>query len=258
VKELSTKLEDAGKVVRLWDDVFAEYFDDESTEEWHELLGELRDDIVKLRNRVMHHRLFRVGDYLRLREFHERFIRLLDRAETPEEEELKEKAEELKKSTRLAWSLDEFGEEMDVLAGMSEAVKTHLAGSLGQELRESERRRQEQLEKMIRAAPLSEATEMAGFARLDDEVQRTVRESRKQLEALRQNPLEGVYGTLEEMTENLVNLQDIVDPTDDLKEALEVFEKQQEAMRRGIMNAFAADRIKGKDGDGAEEEDSSE
>lgn len=67
IEKLKDGLANKSKTISIWEDVFSNYFDDKET--WYELKEKIKDRVIPIRNKVMHHRLLRVYEVNQLEEY---------------------------------------------------------------------------------------------------------------------------------------------------------------------------------------------
>lgn len=76
---LKRQLEDKTEKVSLWDDVFSKYFPDR--EKWHVLGEKIREKVIPVRNKVMHHRHVRLYELHNLYEIRNEVLSTIDNAQ---------------------------------------------------------------------------------------------------------------------------------------------------------------------------------
>jgi hypothetical protein len=89
VEDIQNEIEKRRKIISFWDDVFSNYFDDK--EAWAELKKNIEEQVIPIRNKVMHHRLIRRHELRELKKHSDEVNRVIDLAKTElSDEELKE------------------------------------------------------------------------------------------------------------------------------------------------------------------------
>lgn len=78
IEHLKIELANKSKTISIWEDVFANYFDD--IEAWNGLREKIKNRIIPIRNKVMHHRLLRLYEVKELEDFYSRLVKVLKNA----------------------------------------------------------------------------------------------------------------------------------------------------------------------------------
>jgi len=74
-KEFKNELNERRKVISIWENVFSKYF--ENKEKWHSLRKRIQTDIIRIRHKVMHHRMVRLHEFRKLKECSEEVQRVI-------------------------------------------------------------------------------------------------------------------------------------------------------------------------------------
>jgi len=78
IEDIKQEVNNRRRIISFWDDIFSGYFDDKNA--WIQLEKNIYDQIIPIRNKVMHHRLIRDHDLQELKECRDEMKNLLDSA----------------------------------------------------------------------------------------------------------------------------------------------------------------------------------
>jgi hypothetical protein len=93
IDECKTKLDEKIKRISLWESIFSKYFSSE--EEWKELETKLRENVIPIRHKVMHHRAIFSFELEKLKELAAELHGILEKSKLELTEKERENAKEL-------------------------------------------------------------------------------------------------------------------------------------------------------------------